>query len=138
MKNGKGAVKLALSDDGGKITETWFNKNIRNNFNGFVTEGGRLFTTVEGNWLKTLNLGNGGVTDSVKVATGSIIIADHKLICYGMNGDVNLIKYGEDGFEIKGSFKVDKGTGHHFSYPVLADGIMYIRHGNALLAYNLK
>ncbi|WP_167608249.1 PQQ-binding-like beta-propeller repeat protein [Maribellus sediminis] len=137
-ETGCGAVKLQLSDDGKSLNEVWSNKTIKNNFNGYVKVGNRLFTTVKGNWLKALDIENGNVADSVKVATGSIISADNKLICYGMNGDVNLVTYSENTFDISGKFKIKNGTGEHFSYPVLANGILFIRHGDALMAYKIS
>ena len=97
-----------------------------------------MFTTIKGNWLKKLDEQTGSVLDSIKVAAGSLIYADNKFICYGMNGDVNLINYQDDKFEIGGSFKVKKGTGQHFSHPVISNGVLYIRHGDALLAYQVK
>ncbi len=137
-EKGSGAVKLELSQDGKSIKEVWSNKKIRNNFNGYVKVENNLFTTIKGNWLKALNDVNGEVTDSVKVATGSLIYADNKFICYGMNGEINLINYKQNRFNITGTFRVKQGTGHHFSHPVLANGIMYIRHGNTLLAYKIN
>lgn len=137
-EKGKGAVKLKLSQDGKSINEVWYNKKIRNNFSGYVKTGNHLFTTVKGNWLKALDLDSGIVTDSVKVATGSLIYADEKFICYGNNGTINLINYKQNKLEVIGKLKIKEGTGHHFSHPVLANGIMYIRHGNALMAYQLK
>jgi len=132
-----GAIKLKISDDGKSLTQIWQNSKIKNNFNGYVNVGNQLFTMVKGNWLKALDIETGLVTDSVKAATGSIIYADNKFICYGMNGDVNLITYHENEFNKNGNFKVKQGTGHHFAHPVLANGVMYIRHGNSLLAYNI-
>jgi outer membrane protein assembly factor BamB len=132
-----GAVRLEISPDGTSIKEVWCNSKIKNNFNGFVKFDNRLFTTVKGNWLKAINISDGMVTDSVKVATGSLIYADEKFICYGMNGEVNLVTYTDSKFDVKGTFKVKQGTGHHFAHPVLADGIMYIRHGDALMAYKV-
>jgi hypothetical protein len=35
-------------------------------------------------------------------------------------------------------FKVDKGTREHFSHPVIAGGVLYIRHGKALMAYKIR
>ena len=134
---GKGAVKLAISQDGA-LSEVWYNRDIRNNFDGYVVSGNHLLTTVKGNWLKALSLENGLVADSAKITTGSIIAASDKLICYGKNGDVNLVKYNEGKFEINGSFKVEKGTKHHFSHPVISNGILYIRHGDTLLAYRIN
>ncbi len=133
-----GAVKLKLSENGENITEVWRNAKIKNNFNGYVKVENKLFTTQAGNWLKALDDETGEITDSVKVATGSIIFADNLFICYGMNGDVNLIRYDQNKLDVTGNFKIKEGTGHHFSHPVLANGVMYIRHGNALMAYQLK
>lgn len=137
-EKGKGAVKLKLSQDAKSLNEIWFNKEIRNNFDGYVKIGNHLFTTVKGNWLKVLELEGGTVVDSIKAATGSLIYADEKFICYGNNGTVNLINYSQEKLEIAGTLKIKEGTGHHFSHPVLADGVMYIRRGNALMAYQIK
>ena len=135
---GKGAIKLELANDGESLSEIWYNKKIRNNFGAYVKVENNLFTTIKGNWLKALDLDDGTVTDSVKISAGSIIYADNKFFCYGMNGDVNLINYSQNKLDITGTFKVKQGSSHHFSHPVIANGIMYIRHGNALLAYKIK
>jgi outer membrane protein assembly factor BamB len=137
-EKGQGALKLELSIDGESIQNVWYNPKIRNNFGGFVKVDNNLFTTIKGNWLKSLDLDNGKVTDSLKIANGSLIYADNKFICYGMNGTVNLVDYSQNKLEVKGKFKIEKGTIHHFSHPVLANGTMYIRHGNALMAYGIK
>ncbi len=137
-EDGKGAIKLKLSSDGKKMTEIWFNKKIRNGFGGFIKTDNNLFTTIKGNWLKSIELNSGTVSDSIKVATGSLIYADKKFICYSTNGDVSLINYDQQKLEVTSEFKIKEGTNHHFAHPVLADGIMYIRHGNALMAYKIK
>ncbi len=135
---GRGAVKLEISPDGKNIKEIWSNDKIRNNFHGYVLVEDKLFTTVQGNWLKVLAPQNGTVTDSIKVANGSIIFADNKFICYGTNGSVNLIDYNQGKLKVSGKLEIDKGSGQHFSHPVIADGIMYIRHGDALTAYKIN
>jgi hypothetical protein len=33
---------------------------------------------------------------------------------------------------------VTKGTKEHFSHPMIHDGVLYIRHGESLLAYAIK
>jgi outer membrane protein assembly factor BamB len=133
-----GAVKFEVSEDGKKLSRKWRNSQIKNNFNGYVQVKNHLFTTVKGNWLKALDIETGLVSDSVKIATGSIVYADNKFICYGMNGDVNLVAFNKNSFKVISSFEISEGSGHHFAHPVLSDGIMYIRHGNALLAYAIK
>lgn len=137
-EKGEGALKLELSQNGESIKQVWSNKKIRNNFNGYVKVDNFLFTTIKGNWLKAINEATGVVEDSVKVATGSLIYADNKFICYGMNGKVNLINYKDKKLNVTGTFRVKQGSKQHFSHPVIANGIMYIRHGNTLLAYNVR
>jgi len=135
---GQGAIKLELSDNGEHISEVWRNNEILNNFGGLVVVNGHLFTTIKGNRLVALDPENGSVVDSLKVATGSIIYTDNKFIIYGNNGTVNLVNYDQDQLESSGELKVKEGTGQHFSHPVLANGVMYIRHGDAIMAYRVK
>jgi len=78
------------------------------------------------------------VTDAVEAATGSLAYADSKFFCYGNNGTLNLVTLNNNQLKVTGTLKITQGTGQHFSHPVIADGSMYIRHGNALMAYQLK
>ena len=135
---GQGAFKLELSADGKEIKELWRNSDILNNFGGLVAVDGSLFTTIKGNKLVSLDSESGIVSDTLRVATGSIIFADNKFIVYGNNGTTNLVNYQEGEMVIGGEFKVRGGSGQHFSHPVLANGIMYIRQGDALMAYRVK
>jgi outer membrane protein assembly factor BamB len=57
---------------------------------------------------------------------------------YSENGNVNLIKLNDTKMELTGKFKCDKGTKEHFAHPVIKNGVLYLRHGRALLAYNIK
>jgi hypothetical protein len=40
--------------------------------------------------------------------------------------------------EPAGSFKVTGGTKAHYAHPVILSGIMYVRHGKSLMAYDVK
>lgn len=135
---GQGAMKLELSEDGKEIKEIWTNGQIRNNFGGQLVVDGQVFTTIKGNHLLALASETGRVIDSLNVATGSMVYADSKFIVYGNNGLINLVNYKEGKFEAAGQFKIEAGNGHHFAHPVLSNGIMYIRHGDALMAYRIK
>jgi hypothetical protein len=70
---------------------------------------------------------------------GSIIYADGMLYCYDENtGDVALVKPSPKRFEIVSSFRVTEGSGQHWAHPAISDGRLYIRHGDALMAYDIK
>ena len=55
-----------------------------------------------------------------------------------MNGDVTMIGIEGEELSTLASFKEKQGTGQHFAHPVISDGVMYIRHGNSLMAYQIK
>ena len=135
---GQGAVRLELSPDGESIQEVWRNQKILNNFGGLLSVNDHLFTTIKGNKLVSLDPGNGEIVDTLKVATGSLIFADNKFICYGNNGTINLVNYKQDKLEQAGQLKVLEGSGQHFSHPVVANGILYIRRGDGLTAYLIR
>ncbi len=70
---------------------------------------------------------------------GSIISAEGKLYCYDeKRGNVALVEATPEAFKIISSFKVPHGRGPHWSHPVIRDGVLYVRHGEALMAYDIK
>jgi len=136
--NGKGAIKLELSSDGKSVKEIWTNPRIKNNLGGFVVVDHKLFVTSENRNLNVLDPATGEVTEKIKAPYGSLIFADNKFICYGNNGDVSLYNYRDGKLIPGGTFKITKGSKEHFSHPVVANGVLYIRHGEALMAYKIK
>jgi outer membrane protein assembly factor BamB len=133
-----GAVKLQLSADGKSIKEVWRNVNVTNAQGGFIKLDNRLFTTTKKKRLVCVDTSNGSVIDSLSANKGGLIYADAKFYCYNETGDVKLIKFENNKFFEISKFKVEKGTKEHFSHPVIANGTMYIRHGRALMAYDIK
>jgi hypothetical protein len=69
---------------------------------------------------------------------GNLISADDLLFCYTDNGYVNLISGIGTKLQVVSKFKITKGEKEHFAHPVIANGVLYIRHGNALMAYLIK
>ncbi|MBC8147716.1 MAG: hypothetical protein H8E98_06995 [Bacteroidetes bacterium] len=70
---------------------------------------------------------------------GSIIYSDSMLYCYDERwGNIALVDANPKGFNIKGSFKVPYGKGPHWAHPVIKNGVLYIRHENAIMAYDIR
>jgi len=136
--NGKGTIKLELSADGKSIKEVWTNKTIKNNLGGFVVLNHKVFVLTENKNLNILDPQNGTVLEKIKAPFGGLIYADNKFIAYGTNGDVSLFNYDNGKLLPGGTFKVTKGSKEHFAHPVIANGVLYIRHGEALMAYKIK
>jgi hypothetical protein len=40
--------------------------------------------------------------------------------------------------ELISKFKITAGTKEHFSHPVIKNGTLYIRHGKALMVYDIR
>ena len=133
-----GAVKLELSADGKSIKEVWRNINVTNAQGGFIKLDNQLFTTTKKKRLVCVDTNTGSVIDSLSGNKGGLIYADSKFYCYNETVDVKLIKFENNKFAEISKFRVDKGTKEHFSHPVIANGTMYIRHGRALMAYDIQ
>jgi outer membrane protein assembly factor BamB len=60
------------------------------------------------------------------------------LYCYDeKRGNFGLVKADPAKFEIISSFKIPLGKGAHWAHPVIHNKILYVRHGNALMAYDI-
>ena len=87
--------------------------------------------------LVSINASTGELMDSLKIGNGAVIAADEMLYYYNQQGEIKLVSYHEGKlFEIS-SFRIKMGTGQHFSHPVINQGILYLRRGKVLMAFNL-
>lgn len=137
-EHGQGSVKLYLSEDGTTLKEVWSNTEVKNVFEGFVVVDNYLYTTMENKKLLVLDTEKGRISHSVRAESGSIVYTDNKLIIYGHNGKVQLFSLNNGIPELRSEMRIRDGSGHHFSFPVITNGIMYIRRGNALMAYIVR
>jgi len=137
--DGNRTVKFKLAEDGSSITEVWRNRSFDNIMGGVVRLGDKIYGTAHRQmYLKCLDMKSGLVTDSIKMFRGSTIAADGMLYVYTEKGDVNLVNPKPEGMQIVSTFKVTKGSNEFFTHPVIHDGVLYIRHGEALMAYSIK
>lgn len=136
--DGNGAVKLKLSDDGTAITELWRNKDCDNTMGGFIKIGNYIYTASYGRriWL-SLETNTGQITDSLKFDKGVTSYADGMLYLYNEKGQMGLVKPDGPKMELVSSFKITRGTKAHFAQPVINKGILYVRHGKSILAYDI-
>ena len=137
--DGNGAVKLELSPDGNHIKQIWRNKEIDNYMGGFVKIGKYIYSCVsEKKELVSIDTETGKISGSLKIGTGTIIFADGMIYYYNQQGVMNLVRPGNGKPELISKFKITAGAKEHFSHPVINDGVLYIRHGSALQAYDIK
>jgi hypothetical protein len=54
-------------------------------------------------------------------------------------GNVGLVKANSEKFDLISSFQITQGeNGPFWAHPIIHKGILYIRHQNALMAYDIK
>jgi outer membrane protein assembly factor BamB len=135
--HGQGSIKLHLSPDGKQLSEVWRNSRAINVFGGFIVADDVLYTTLENRKLIGIDTRTGRIKHSVRSVSGSIVYADNKLFLYGHNGRVQLFLLEDGKPKLSSEMRIQHGSGHHFSFPVIANGVMYIRRGDALLAWSI-
>lgn len=137
--DGNCGVKLNLSEDGNKLTEVWRNKSFDSYMGGIVKIGNWLYGGGTAKpQIVSIDATTGILADSIKIGSGAIIAADDRLYYYSQKGELNLLSFNQGKMQKISSFKISKGTREHFSQPVINNGILYQRHGNALMAYDIR
>jgi outer membrane protein assembly factor BamB len=136
--DGNGAVRLSLSPDGSSIQQVWRNPVVDNYMGGFIKQGNKIYSCRDSKKsLVCLDAASGAITDSLKCGTGTLISDGKMLYYYNQRGEMNLVNPGSKGMELISKFKVTQGTKEHFSHPVIAHGVLYLRHGKALMAWRI-
>ncbi len=137
---GQGTVALSLSPDGNSVSKAWFNPKFDSRMGGAVYIDGYLYSSGDKNreW-RCLDAKTGAEKwASVEIGKGDIISADGLLFLYSEKGELALAEANPNAFKLLSQAKVEKGSAQHWAHPVINDGTLYVRHGNALIAYKIK
>lgn len=138
---GSGGGALELSADGAAVTLKWEDKKLDCQHHGVVLVDGHLYGTGhKNNQLVCLEMATGKVMwQSKDVKQGGAVFADGLLYVYEgpKAGVVDLVKVSPKGMELAGKLTVTEGDDKHWAHPVIANGRLYIRHGDALVAYTV-
>lgn len=137
---GRGGYKLRLSEDGNTITQLWENVMLDPKTGGAVLVDGYIYGSGDRNrrWFGVdWNTGE-TVHEARDIDSGTLIAADGMLYAYTERGELALLKPQAGKFEVVSKTKIELGSDQHWAYLVIDRGILYVRHGNALMAYNIK
>ncbi len=134
-----GGLAIQLSADGASVTKKWSEPELDVHHGGVVLLGSDIHGAgTEGQWM-CLNLLSGKIKYKSKlVGKGAIIFADGLLYGYGEGGTVGLIQPAAGGYKLISSFDIQLGDEEHWAHPVVSNGVLYIRHGTALMAFDIK
>lgn len=138
------AVMLKMDSLGTSVSEKWVDHTFDNHHHGVVEVDGKIFgsnwkSNRDGKWV-CMDWKTGEIEYVADWFTkGAMVFADGMLYVYDERwGNVGLVKPDPKGFNVVSSFKVNKGSGQHWAHPFIADGKMFLRHGDVLLVYNVK
>ena len=140
-----GGMMVKIAEDGKSATVAWTDNVLDVHHGGVVLVNGYIYGS---NWLNNSN-GNWCCIDwntGKKMweeqwkCKGSIISAEGMLYIYDeKRGNVGLLNVNPEKFDLVSSFQITQGvSGPFWAHPVIHNGILYLRHNNALMAYDIK
>lgn len=138
------SIKLKISKDLSEVSLDWINETLDVHHGGVVKLGDYIYGATwdnNGNGKWACIDWNTGETmyEHAWMNKGSIIAAGDYLYCYDEKfGNVALVKATPEKFDMISSFKVTLGKrGPFWPHPVINKGVLYIRHEDAFMAYNI-
>ncbi len=137
---GQGGGMLKLSQDGSSVEQSWFKQNLDSRIGGAVVLDGYLYLSGDKarEWRCVEWETGKEMYNATAVGKGVVILADGMLFCYSDKGELAMVKADPSGFKVLGKTKVIHGSEQHWAHPVIHDGVLYLRHGNAIIAYKIK
>jgi len=142
----QGGAMYEILPDGKGAKKLWITKLLGSHHHGMVELDGRIYGSY---WLDSNTTGKWCCLDWETGKTiydeswgnlgkGVTIFADGKLFLYEERRGTLAISKPGDNLEIGSSFRFDFGTKEHWAHPVISDGVMYVRHGNTLVAFDIR
>lgn len=135
---GTGGVMLDWSG-GSRVRQVWRDPTMDTHYGGVVLVDGKIYGTRFRNGLICLDLESGKVDyEAQRVSKGAVIWAEDLLYVYSERGTVGLVRPTRSGFKLLGRLSVRYGGGPHWAHPAIADGRLYVRHGDAMAAFDIR
>ena len=136
---GKGGGMLELSPDGSSFELKWMQKNMDSRMGGAVQVDGYVYGSGDSRLWCCYDWKTGEeMYTSQEIGNGVVIYADGLLYCYTQRAELALVAPDPSGFRVVSKTKVALGSEQHWAHPVIYDGVLYVRHGKALIAYRVK
>ncbi len=129
-------VEVSEGEDGASISEIWKVPNLRNHFSSAIAHGGTIYG-FDNATLKAVSADTGELAWAKRgLGKGSLILADGYLFVLSDRGRLVQVKAVPEAYIEEGS--VQALTGKTWTAPALADGILYLRSHDEMVAYDLR
>ncbi len=138
---GTGGALLSLGETDPKAAPKWTDKTLDCQMQGTVLLDGCIYGTAQSanKGLVCLDWKTGkALWNAPAIKQGVVIAADGMLYVYGVDGTMHLVKPSREAFAPVSQFTISEGTNEHWAHPTIANGRLYVRHGDALMAYDIK
>lgn len=137
-------IMFELSADGTSVKKKWNDQTLDCQHGGVIFLDGYLYGSnwydnTRGDWI-CLDWETGEVVykETWNGYKGSFIYADGMFYCYDEAGNVGLVKASPKSFSVVSTFAITQGSGKHWAHPAISDGKLYIRHGEAMMVYDIR
>ena len=141
---GGGLIKLKKSSDGVEAEQVYFSPKLPTAIGGAVLLGDHLYGT-GGAGMLCVQFSSGDVKwEDRALGAASLFFADGRLYLHGENGEVALVEPSTEGYREKSRFappaqpKRLSSMEKAWTYPVVADGRLYVRDHQLLWCYDVK
>lgn len=144
LGDGHGCTMYQMADDLSSVSLLWKNKEIDMYMGGMVEVDGVVYaSTGDKNKWAAIEIESGKVLYHEAwaggKARGALVVADGMFYMFDeRRGTMGLARINPDKLDVVSEFRITDGSGACFSHPTIFDGVLYVRRGTALIAYNVK
>ena len=134
-----GLVMIQLSEDGMSAEVGWRNEEAVNLIGGIILHDNCIFSSPYNKMgFYCIDAATGTQRYySDRISGGALIFSEGLFYSYGTDGVFSLLDADSDGCRVISRFEVKLGTAQHWAHPVIHNGCLYVRHGDALMCYDI-
>jgi outer membrane protein assembly factor BamB len=137
---GKGSVMLRLTNGGSSVEKVWELAAIDSKIGAMVKIGNYAYGSGDTHkfWF-CVDWKTGEIKyKDHSLGIGAVIANEDMLYCYSDKGEMALVRATPEKFDLISKFPITLGTEQHWAHPVIYQGVLYVRHGNTLMAYKIN
>lgn len=136
----KGGKLCSWNNELNKKSVVWQDTISANIIGGAVLMDNKIIVSGNSRGLFCLDAYTGKILSHYdKISNSNLLVADNMLYTYeDRTGKVSLFRLDGNNFQLVSSFKINAGKGPRIAHMSLANGLLFIRHGKVLMAYDLK
>ena len=141
ISSSNGSTMLRLTNGGRSVEEVWTLSALDNSQGGLVKVGSYIFGSTGGRnrtWF-CVHWYTGAIMWQERGLDRGVVIANAGyLYIYTQRGEMALARATPERFDIVGRFPVTLGTDRHYAHPVLYNGMLLVRRGDTLMAFDVR